>query len=153
MCFFRNTFTSEHSGLFLDPLNNVCRYDNPNSAQSKTLNIILIFKWSGLDTHLWIFNLCSCHKFSNRTPAFGKGSCIQDIPWKAVQVDLHHQYTISEIWNFLNHSEKGGEMNQRHLRTSCLKQIAQLLRNLYHDRHQYFGHIQFWNAERKQACM
>ena len=100
MCFFRNTFTSKHSGLFLDPLNNVCRYDNPNSAQSKTLNIILIFKWSGLDTHLWIFNLCSCHKFSNRTPTFGKGSCIQDIPQKAVQVDLHHQTCL--VYNFWN---------------------------------------------------
>ena len=34
------------------------------------LYIVLVFKWSCLDTRIWIFNLCSCHKLSNRTPTF-----------------------------------------------------------------------------------
>ena len=41
---------------------NACLYDNiSNSFQSKTLYIVLIFKWSCLDTNLWICNLCICH--------------------------------------------------------------------------------------------
>ena len=31
-----------------------------NSFQSKTLYTVLIFKWSCLDTNLWIWNLCIC---------------------------------------------------------------------------------------------
>ena len=65
---------------------NACLYDNSNSFQSKMLYIVLIFKWSHLDTHLWICNLCICHKHSNRTPTFGKGSSIQKIPQMGVQV-------------------------------------------------------------------
>ena len=33
-----------------------------NSFQSKTLYTVLIFKWSCLDTNLWIWNLCICQK-------------------------------------------------------------------------------------------
>ena len=33
-----------------------------NSFQSKTLYIVLICKWSRLDTNLWIWNLCICQK-------------------------------------------------------------------------------------------
>ena len=54
--------------------------DISNSFQSKTLYIVLIFKWSCLDTNLWICNLCICQKSTNRTPTFGNGSGIQKIP-------------------------------------------------------------------------
>ena len=54
ICFFRCTVISR---LF----KNVCLYDNSNSFQSKMLYIVLIFKWSHLDTNLWICNLCICH--------------------------------------------------------------------------------------------
>ena len=66
--------------VFLDSLN------NSNSFQSKMLYIVLVFKWSCLDTLLSILNLCSCHKLFNRTQTFGKVSCIQKIPEKAAQV-------------------------------------------------------------------
>ena len=100
---------SAEAHLFLDPLNNVCRYDNANSFQSKTLNIVLIFKWSNLDTNLWIFNLCSCHKLSKRTPTFIKDSYIQEIPQKAVQVHHESLCLAYNFWNmeFLEPSWKG----------------------------------------------
>ena len=62
ICFFRSTVISRLS-------KNAHLYDrsNSNSFQLKTLYIVLIFKWSRLDTNLWICNLCICHKHSNRT--------------------------------------------------------------------------------------
>ena len=48
--------------------------------------IVLIFKWSHLDTNLWIWNLCICQKHANRSPAFGNGFGIHKRLQKAVQV-------------------------------------------------------------------
>ena len=36
------------------------------------LKIVLTFKWSHLDTNLWICNMSICHKHANSTPTFGK---------------------------------------------------------------------------------
>ena len=76
--------------VFPDSLN------NSNSFQSKMLYIVLVFKWSCLDTLLSILNLCRCHKLFNRTQTFGKAYCIQKIPEKVAQV--HHQTCLA--YNF-----------------------------------------------------
>ena len=50
---------------------NACLYDNiSNSFQSKTLYIVLIFKWSCLDTNLWICNSCICQKTCQQNTNF-----------------------------------------------------------------------------------
>ena len=73
---------------------NACLYDNiSNSFQSKTLYIVLIFKWS-----CWIpiyeFAICaSVKKHANRTPTFGKGCAVQKILQKVVQ--LHPQTSLA----------------------------------------------------------
>ena len=41
-----------------------------NTFQSKTLYIVLIFKWSCLDTNLWIYNLCICQKTCQQNTNF-----------------------------------------------------------------------------------
>ena len=59
---FSKAFSSSEA-LILVLSKNACLYDNiSNSFQSKTLYIVLIFKWSCLDTNLWICNLCICQK-------------------------------------------------------------------------------------------
>ena len=50
---------------------NACVYDNiSNSFQSKMLYIVLTFKWSCLDTNLWICNLCICEKTCQQNTNF-----------------------------------------------------------------------------------
>ena len=50
---------------------NACLYDNiSNSFQSKTLYIVLTFKWSRLDTNLWICNLCIYQKTCQQNTNF-----------------------------------------------------------------------------------
>ena len=59
--FFKAFGSSE--ALILVLSKNACLYDNiSNSFQSKTLYIVLTFKWSHLDTNLGIYNLCICQK-------------------------------------------------------------------------------------------
>ena len=71
---------------------NAYLYDNiSNSFQSKTLYIVVIFKWSHLDTNLWICNLCICQKICQQnTNIWYNGSGIQKILQKAVQVSPLH---------------------------------------------------------------
>ena len=59
---FSKAFSSSEA-LILVLSKNAHMYDSiSNSFQSKTLYIVLIFKWSHLDTNLWIGNLCICQK-------------------------------------------------------------------------------------------
>ena len=50
---------------------NAYLYDNiSNPFQSETLYIVLTFKWSCLDTNLWICNLCICQKTCQQNANF-----------------------------------------------------------------------------------
>ena len=67
---FSKAFRSSEA-LILVLSKNACLYDNiSNSFQSKTLYIVLIFKWSRLDTNLWIWNLCICQKTCQQNTNF-----------------------------------------------------------------------------------
>ena len=85
--------------LILVLYKNACLYDNiSNSFQSKTLYIVLIFKWS-CSIPIYEFAICaSVKKHANRTPTFGKGYAVQKILQKVVQ--LHPQTSLAyDFWN------------------------------------------------------
>ena len=80
----RSLFESYTSSFISRLSKNAHLYDNLNSFQSKILYIVLIFKWSciWIPIHVNLQFHASVIKHSNRTPTFGKGSCIQKIMQK-----------------------------------------------------------------------
>ena len=116
---FSKAFSSSETCISV-PSKNVRLYDNiSNSFQSKTLYIVLIFKWSHLDTNLWICNLCICQKTCQQnfwtrfwhTENTTEGG-------SSIPLGIAKE-TISVLRNFCNHPKKGGQMSQKQSASPC----------------------------------